>query len=165
MKINESEKRDKYVDLTRELRNLWKMGVMTKQIIVGALRTIPKQFHFAKYLIMENSNWFKEFQLKIVLVSNFTYFYSLRITINTRILLDFEDLIYRQKWLRLLLYNSMWLKIKYNKKNWEQTLVSKINFIKLFFNHKSNVDIYANIYASYSIYSFPWWMNILVFIR
>ena len=40
VKIKESEKRDKYLDLARELKNLWK--VMVISVVIGALGTIPK---------------------------------------------------------------------------------------------------------------------------
>ena len=36
------EKRNKYVDLTRELKNLWNMKVIVIPIVIGALGTIPK---------------------------------------------------------------------------------------------------------------------------
>ena len=42
MKIKESENRDKYLDLARELKKLRNMKVMVIQIVVGALGTMPK---------------------------------------------------------------------------------------------------------------------------
>ena len=43
MKIKENEKSDKYLDLARELRKLWKLKAMVIPIVIGALRTIPKR--------------------------------------------------------------------------------------------------------------------------
>ena len=42
MKIKESKKRDKYLDLAREQRKLWNMGVMVTPIVIGAVRKVPK---------------------------------------------------------------------------------------------------------------------------
>ena len=42
IKIKESEKRDKFLDLARELRNLWSMRVKVIPIVISALGTIPK---------------------------------------------------------------------------------------------------------------------------
>ena len=41
-KIKESEKKDNYLDLTRELKNLWNIKVMVISNVIGVLRTIPK---------------------------------------------------------------------------------------------------------------------------
>ena len=41
MKIKENEKRDTYLDLARELKNLWKIKVAMMQIIIW---TVPKGF-------------------------------------------------------------------------------------------------------------------------
>ena len=43
MKIKESKKDDKYLDLARERKRLRNMKVMVILIVVGALRTIPKR--------------------------------------------------------------------------------------------------------------------------
>ena len=43
VKLKDSEKRDKYLYLARELRKLWNMNVMVIPIAVGALGTIPKE--------------------------------------------------------------------------------------------------------------------------
>ena len=43
MQIKENEKRDKYLDLARELKNLWNMKVTIIPIEVGAHGTIPKR--------------------------------------------------------------------------------------------------------------------------
>ena len=45
MKIKENEKRDKYLDLARELRKLWNMMVTVMPIAIGviALGMIPKR--------------------------------------------------------------------------------------------------------------------------
>ena len=46
MKIKESEKRDKYLDIVREMKKkqqLWNMKVKVTAIVVGALGTIPKE--------------------------------------------------------------------------------------------------------------------------
>ena len=40
--LKESEKKDKYLDLARELKNLWNMKVTTVPIVIGALGTITK---------------------------------------------------------------------------------------------------------------------------
>ena len=42
VKIKEIEKRDKYLDLARELKKLWNMKVTVIPIVIGALGTIPK---------------------------------------------------------------------------------------------------------------------------
>ena len=42
VKLKESEKRDKYIDVTRELKKLWNMKVTFILIIIGALATITK---------------------------------------------------------------------------------------------------------------------------
>ena len=42
VKIKESEKRGKYLDLVRELRKLGNMGVTLILIVIGALWTVPK---------------------------------------------------------------------------------------------------------------------------
>ena len=43
IKLKECEKKDKYLDLTRELRKLWNMKVTVIIIVIGALETIPKR--------------------------------------------------------------------------------------------------------------------------
>ena len=40
VKLKESKKRDKYLDLARELKKLWNMKVTVIQIAIGALGTI-----------------------------------------------------------------------------------------------------------------------------
>ena len=42
VKIKENQKRDKCLDLTKELRKLWNMKVMEIPTVVGTLGTIPK---------------------------------------------------------------------------------------------------------------------------
>ena len=42
VKLEEGEKRDKYLDLARELKKLWKTKVMVLPIVIGAHETIPK---------------------------------------------------------------------------------------------------------------------------
>ena len=44
VKIEESEKRDKYLDLAKEIKKLGNMKVMVIPILIGALRTILKGF-------------------------------------------------------------------------------------------------------------------------
>ena len=44
VKIKESEKRDKYLDLARELKKLWNMKVTVISITVDVLGTILKRF-------------------------------------------------------------------------------------------------------------------------
>ena len=41
-KLKEIEKKDKYLDLTRELKKLWNMRVKVVPIVIGALGTVPK---------------------------------------------------------------------------------------------------------------------------
>ena len=41
VKMKESEKINKYLDLARELRTLWNMRVKVVPIVIGALGTIP----------------------------------------------------------------------------------------------------------------------------
>ena len=42
VKLKEIEKKDKYLDLTRELKKLWNMKVKVVPIVIGALGTVPK---------------------------------------------------------------------------------------------------------------------------
>ena len=42
MKLKECEKRDKYLDLARELKRLWNMKVTIIPIVIGTLGTITK---------------------------------------------------------------------------------------------------------------------------
>ena len=42
MKIKENEKRDKFLDLTEELKAQWNMKVTVTLIVSGVLGTIPK---------------------------------------------------------------------------------------------------------------------------
>ena len=42
VKLKESEKKDKHLDLARELKNLWNMKVMIIPIVIGALGTVTK---------------------------------------------------------------------------------------------------------------------------
>ena len=42
VKLKEIEKKDKYLDLTRELKKLWNMRVKVIPIVIGALGTVPK---------------------------------------------------------------------------------------------------------------------------
>ena len=44
MKTKENEKRDKYLDLARELKMLRNMKVSVIPVIIGALGTIPEGF-------------------------------------------------------------------------------------------------------------------------
>ena len=41
--LKESETKDKYLDLARELKKLWNMKVTIVPILIGALDTIPKE--------------------------------------------------------------------------------------------------------------------------
>ena len=41
-RIKESEKKDKYLDLARELKKLWNMKVTIVSIVIGALGTVTK---------------------------------------------------------------------------------------------------------------------------
>ena len=42
--LKESEKKDKYLDLTREIKKLWNMKVTIVPIVIGALGTITKDY-------------------------------------------------------------------------------------------------------------------------
>ena len=42
IKLKECEKKDKYLDLARELKKLWNMPVTIIPIVIGAIRTVPK---------------------------------------------------------------------------------------------------------------------------
>ena len=42
IKLKESEKKDKYLNLARELKKLWNMLVTIKPIIIGAFETVTK---------------------------------------------------------------------------------------------------------------------------
>ena len=42
IKLKENEKKDKYVDLDRELKKLWKIKVTIIPIVIGALGTVTK---------------------------------------------------------------------------------------------------------------------------
>ena len=42
-RVNLKEKKDKYLDLARELKKLWNMKVRVKPFVVGALGTIPQR--------------------------------------------------------------------------------------------------------------------------
>ena len=42
IKLKECEKRDKYLDLTRELKKLWNMKVTIISIVIGAFGTVTK---------------------------------------------------------------------------------------------------------------------------
>ena len=42
IKLKESEKKDKYLDLTRELKKLWNMKVTIISIVIGAFGTVTK---------------------------------------------------------------------------------------------------------------------------
>ena len=44
IKLKESEKKDKYLDLARELKKLWNMQVTIIPIVIGALGTVSKGF-------------------------------------------------------------------------------------------------------------------------
>ena len=41
VELKEKEKIDKYQDLAKELRKLWKVKTRVVPIVIGALRTIP----------------------------------------------------------------------------------------------------------------------------
>ena len=41
VELKEKEKIDKYQDLAKELRKLWKVKTRVVRIVIGALRTIP----------------------------------------------------------------------------------------------------------------------------
>ena len=42
VKLKESKKRDKYLDLARELKKLWNMNVIVIPIVIGALSPVAK---------------------------------------------------------------------------------------------------------------------------
>ena len=43
VKLKESEKKDKYLDLTRELKKPWNMKVTFIPVVIGALGTVTKE--------------------------------------------------------------------------------------------------------------------------
>ena len=43
VKLKESEKRDKYLDLAKELKKLWNMKVMVTPIVIGTLGSDAKE--------------------------------------------------------------------------------------------------------------------------
>ena len=43
VKLKESEKKDKYLDLARELKKLWNIEVAFIPIVIGALGTVTKE--------------------------------------------------------------------------------------------------------------------------
>ena len=43
VKLKESEKKDKYLDLTKELKKMWNMKVAFISIIIGAHGTVAKE--------------------------------------------------------------------------------------------------------------------------
>ena len=43
IKLKESKKRDKYLDLARELKNLWEMKVTVIPIVIDAIGTVIKK--------------------------------------------------------------------------------------------------------------------------
>ena len=44
VKLKESEKKDKYLNLARELKKLWYMEVAVIPVVIGALGTVTKGF-------------------------------------------------------------------------------------------------------------------------
>ena len=42
IKLKESKKKDKYLNLARELKKLWNMNVITIPIVIGAFGTVTK---------------------------------------------------------------------------------------------------------------------------
>ena len=42
VKMKENKKRDKYLDLTGELKKLWNMRIMVISVVIAALGTFPK---------------------------------------------------------------------------------------------------------------------------
>ena len=45
VKLKVSEKKDKYLDLARELKNLWNMKVTFIPTLIGALGTVTKDWY------------------------------------------------------------------------------------------------------------------------
>ena len=43
VKLKKSEKKDKYLDLARELKKLWNMKVILMPIVIGALGIVTKE--------------------------------------------------------------------------------------------------------------------------
>ena len=43
--LKESEKRDKYLELARELKQLWNMKVTFRPVVISALDTVTKGFY------------------------------------------------------------------------------------------------------------------------
>ena len=50
IKLKEYEKKDKYLDLAKELKKLWNMKVTTVPIVIGAFGTITNGFLFSPSL-------------------------------------------------------------------------------------------------------------------
>ena len=44
-KLKESEKKDKYLDLPRELKKIWNMKVTIILIVIGAFAAVTKEFN------------------------------------------------------------------------------------------------------------------------
>ena len=44
IKLKEYQKKDKYLDLARELKKLWNMKVTIIPIVIGAFGTVSKDF-------------------------------------------------------------------------------------------------------------------------
>ena len=62
MKIKENEKRDKYLDLARELRKLWNIRVTVIPIEIGALGTVLKGLERGVE-DFENEGWIERIQI------------------------------------------------------------------------------------------------------
>ena len=64
--LNESEKKDKYLDLARELKKLWNMKVTIVPIVIGALGTVTKGL-LKGLEDLEVSGWVETIQMTALL--------------------------------------------------------------------------------------------------
>ena len=68
MKLKESEKWNKYLDLSRELKNLWNITVTVKPIVVRTLGTVPKGL-IKRLEDLEIRGWVETIQITALLRS------------------------------------------------------------------------------------------------
>ena len=68
VKLKENEKKDMYLDLTRELKKLWNINVTVMPIVIGTLDTVTKGL--IKALVdLEIRGWVKTVQTTVLLRS------------------------------------------------------------------------------------------------
>ena len=66
VKLKESEKENKYLDLTRERKKLWNIKVMFIPIIIGALGTVTKGL-IKRWEDLEIKGWVETIQTTALL--------------------------------------------------------------------------------------------------